>query len=132
MWEIYKNWSPWTLPMTFFFTLNQSIFLFLSFESILFVVQLILTQFSNPPFSNSLFWVCWAWVHPPFGLGTQIWSLQLVPSMGSSGVIVSLMFNYGRFRSSPGIIYGVLMSRSLSWSWTKKGLGGECAYYLHY
>ena len=56
----------------FFFTLNQSIFLFLSFEPTLFVVQLILSQFSNPLSINSLFWVFWAWVHPSFGPRTQI------------------------------------------------------------
>jgi len=62
------------MPMTTFFGLNQSIFLFLSFELTLFTVQLILAQFSNSLSINSLFYAFWAWVHPPFGLGTQIWS----------------------------------------------------------
>jgi len=58
--------------MMIFFSLNQSIFLFLSFELTLSVVQLILTQFSNPLSTNSLFWACWAWVLPSFGLEIQI------------------------------------------------------------
>jgi len=58
--------------MTIIFTLNQYIFLFLSFEPTLFVVQLILAQFSNMLSTNSLYWACWAWVHPFVGPGTQI------------------------------------------------------------
>ena len=46
--------------MTIFFSEIQSILLFLSFESILFVIQLILAQFSNPLSTNSLYWVFWA------------------------------------------------------------------------
>ena len=43
--------------MTIFFSEIQSILLFLSFESILFVIQLILAKFSNPLSTNSLYWV---------------------------------------------------------------------------
>ena len=46
--------------MTIFFSLNKSNYLFLSFESTLFVVQFILAQFSNLLFINLLFWVFWA------------------------------------------------------------------------
>ena len=45
--EIYKNWCPQTTPKTIFFRLNQFIFLFLSPKSIIFVVQLVKTQFSK-------------------------------------------------------------------------------------
>ena len=34
-------------------------------------------------------------------------SLQLVPYVGNSGAVVSLMFNYGRFKSELGGIYRV-------------------------
>ena len=39
-------------------------------------------------------------------------SLQLVPFVRNSGVVVSLTFKYGRFRSTLGGIYGVSTSRS--------------------
>ena len=39
-------------------------------------------------------------------------ALQLALSMGNSGAVVSLTFNYGRFRYESGGIYGVLTSRS--------------------
>ena len=64
--------------MTIFFSEIQSILLFLSFESILFVIQLILAQFSNPLSTNSLYWVFWAYVHPSIGLGIQNLTLQYV------------------------------------------------------
>ena len=38
-------------------------------------------------------------------------SLQLASSVGNSGVVVSSMFSYGRFRSESGGIYGVPTSR---------------------
>ena len=38
---------------------------------------------------------------------TQIASLQLVPSVENPGAVVSLTFNYGRFRFESGGIYGV-------------------------
>ena len=69
--EIYKNWSSQTVPRMIFFGLNQSIFLFLSFEPTLFVVQLILAQFSNTLSINSLFLAFWDlspsifWVREP-------------------------------------------------------------------
>ena len=75
--EIYKNWSSWTMPRTIFFTLNQYIFIFLSFKPTLFVIQIILVQFFNSLSTNSLFWACWAWVHSSFGRETQIWSLHI-------------------------------------------------------
>ena len=43
-------------------------------------------------------------------------SLQLVPSVGSSGVVVSLMFNFGRFKFKLRGIHGVPMSKSFSQS----------------
>ena len=49
------------------FSGDQSIFLFLSFEPIVFAVQPTLTQFFNPLSINSLFWVFWAQAHLPFG-----------------------------------------------------------------
>jgi len=51
-----------------FFNLDQFIFLFLSSESFILVVQLVKAQFSNPLSTNSLFWAFWAWVHLSFGL----------------------------------------------------------------
>ena len=39
-------------------------------------------------------------------------TLQLASSVGNSGVVVSLMFKYDGFTSTPGGIYGVLMLRS--------------------
>ena len=44
--------------------------------------------------------------------------------MGTTGVTVSSTFNDGRFRSKPCRVYGVSASRSLPWSWTKKGPRG--------
>ena len=44
------------VPRMIFLNLFQSISLSLWIEPILFVVQLILTQFSNPLSTNSLFW----------------------------------------------------------------------------
>ena len=49
------------------FSGDQSIFLFLSFEPIVFAVQPTLTQFFNPLSINSLFWVFWAQARLPFG-----------------------------------------------------------------
>jgi len=52
--------------------------------------------------------------------------------MGNSGTVVSLTFNYGRFRSESEGIYGVLTLRSFCWSWVKKGPRGQCAYHPYY
>ena len=63
--------------MTIIFTLNQYIFLFLSFEPTLFVVQLILAQFSNMLSTNSLYWASWAWVYSRNSWSAQTQSLQV-------------------------------------------------------
>ena len=70
--KIYKNWSPQTVPMTIFFSINLSSFIHLSSGSTLMFFWFINTQFSNTFFTNSLFWTFWTEVHPPFGLRTQI------------------------------------------------------------
>ena len=46
--------------------------------------------------------------------------------MGNPGVLVSLTFNYGRFRPKPDRIYGILTWRPFCQPWAKKGPGGLC------
>ena len=59
----------------------------------------------------------------------QVWSLQLVPSLGKTGFWVISTFKDGRFKSTPSRIYGVSTSRSLPWFGMAKGPGGKCTYY---
>ena len=51
-------------------------------------------------------------------------TLQLAPFVGNSGVVVSLTFKDGRFRSEYEGIYGVPTSRSFCQSWAQKGPRG--------
>ena len=62
--------------MTIFFSLNLSIFIFLSSSLFYLFFDSLKPNFSNSFSTNLLYWAFQTKVHPPFRLGTQIRSIQ--------------------------------------------------------